>query len=100
MIGFNVINFIKLSFFFFDLVSASDTLLDVDDARGNVGVHRCVFRVFNYFQWRDMVSAKNSLLYLNQAFLSLTFLQCVDVLKVVKFHFYIQPARIYDRWAA
>ena len=39
-------------------------------------------------------------LYLNQAFQSLTFLQCVDVLKVVKFHFYIQPARIYDRWAA
>ena len=60
MTGFNVINFIKLFFFFLILVSASDTLLDVDDARGNVGVHRCVFRVFNYFQWRDMVSAKNS----------------------------------------
>ena len=89
-----------LIFFFLILVSVSDTLLDVDDARGHVGVHRCVFRVFNYFQWRDMVSAKNSRLYLNQAFLSLTFLQCVDVLKVVKFHFYIQPARIYDRWAA
>ena len=39
-------------------------------------------------------------LYLNQAFQSLTFLPCVDVLKMVKFLFYIQPARIYNRWAA